>query len=607
MAAAGGRRAASRGDPGYPGSLGRLAVKHAQQGRHDTAVRLLREAVDLDPGAAELRNNLGLVLHAMQRTEQAVASYRSALAIRPRYALALNNLGVALAALERHAEAVVAYQDALAIAPSYAEALCNLGTSLHVLGRGEEAAGRFREALTLRPCFVEAWINLGHLMAARGRCEEAIPCYEAALEAMPGKAGVHVNLARVLNEAGCHAKAIEHYRKAVAISPDLAAAHAGLGSVLLEIGRIDEARRCFERAASLEPECPMHLLGITRTTKLTPGSPHLGTLLALEKRIVPLGTEAKIDAHFAIAKALADIGEHHRSFAHLLDGNRLKRRSISYDEAIALHQMERIRAVFTPEFLRLRQGGPCASSLPVFIVGMPRSGSTLVEQVLASHPRVFGAGELDFFRQSLRAAGLHTQERKFPDSVPSWTEEELSAAASEYLRRLEGKARQSAGRLSVERITDKMLSNFRYLGLIHLMLPNARIIHTCRDPIDTCLSCFSIEFARLPFTFDLAELGRHYRAYEQLMGHWRATLPPDRTLEVRYEDMVNGFETTARRIVAHCGLDWNDACLRFYETDRPVHTASVAQVRQPLYRHAVGRWRPGAKTLRPLLDALTGF
>jgi len=589
-----------------PGSLGRLAVVHAQQGRLETAVRLMRDALDLNPGAAELHNNFGLMLHAMQRTEQAIASYRKALVIRPRYAVALNNLGAALAALERHAEAAVSYQDALTITPAYAEALCNLGTSLHVLGRYDEATERFREALALRPGFVEAWTNLGHALAARGRLDEAIPCYEAALEAMPGNFGVHVNLARALNDTRCHAKAIEHYRKAIAISPGLATAHSGLGVALLEIGRIDDARNCFERAAFLEPACPAHLLGITRTSKLTPEDPHLGTVLALEKRLAPLGKEAKIDAHFALAKALADIGEHRRSFDHLLVANGLKRESISYNERKTLLQMERVRAVFTAEFVRLRQRTYYGSSLlPVFIVGMPRSGSTLIEQVLASHPRVFGAGEVDLFCQSLRATGLNTRARKFPDTVPSWSEEELSAAAQEYLRRLEEKARRSPGRLSIERITDKMLSNFRYLGLIHLMLPNACIIHTCRDPIDTCLSCFSIEFARIPFAFDLGELGRHYQAYDQLMRHWRAVLR-DRMLEVRYEDTVNDFETVARRVVAHCGLDWDDACLRFYETDRPVHTASVFQVRQPLYRDAVGRWRPEAETLRPLLDALAG-
>jgi hypothetical protein len=236
---------------------------------------------------------------------------------------------------------------------------------------------------------------------------------------------------------------------------------------------------------------------------------------------------------------------------------------------------------------------------------MPRSGSTLVEQILASHPQVFGAGETDAFHTGLSIVGLRTTERSSPDSVPEWTAEDLRRAADQYLRLLGRDLPLFEDRTNVKRITDKMLSNFQYVGLIHLQLPQARIIHTRRDPVDTCLSCFSIQFAALRYTCDLGELGRYYAAYTSLMDHWRAVLPAGRMLEVQYERVVDDFEVMARTIISHCGLEWDDACLRFYETQRPVRTSSVTQVRRPIYRNSVGRWRPDADALRPLLDGLS--
>jgi hypothetical protein len=238
--------------------------------------------------------------------------------------------------------------------------------------------------------------------------------------------------------------------------------------------------------------------------------------------------------------------------------------------------------------------------VPVFIVGMPRSGSTLVEQMLASHPLVFGGGEVDALTDMGQKIGLFTSARPFPDSVPNWTGEQLQALAKGYLQRM----RTLAAAPRIERITDKTLSNFRYVGLIAAILPNARIIQMCRDPIDTCLSCFSIQFKLTEFSYDLAELGRRHAACSRLMAHWRSVLPPGAILQIHYEQLVENFEHEARRIVAHCGLGWDDACLRFYDTQRPVRTASVVQVRQPIYRDSLRRWRPDDAALAPLLEAL---
>ena len=249
--------------------------------------------------------------------------------------------------------------------------------------------------------------------------------------------------------------------------------------------------------------------------------------------------------------------------------------------------------LFSAEIMRERAGQGDPSPLPVFIIGMPRSGTTLCEQILASHPKIHGAGELGDFEAAVAALD---SAGGIPSDIGG---EELRAIGAGYLARVAALAPHAA------RITDKMPANFRFAGLIHLALPNARLIHLRRDPVDTCLSCFSILFGGdQPFTYDLGELGRYYRAYQRLMAHWRAVLPPGVMLEVDYEALVGDFAREARGILTHCGIEWNDACLDFHKTQRPVHTASAVQVRQPIYRSSVGRWRPSGDVLRPLLDAL---
>ena len=284
----------------------------------------------------------------------------------------------------------------------------------------------------------------------------------------------------------------------------------------------------------------------------------------------------------------------------MLRGNATKRAQTEYSEVATLDAMDSIRHVFTAELLAARRGLGDPSPVPVFIVGMPRSGTTLVEQTLASHNAVFGAGERP---EMTLLVGRLTAGRPQTTTVSEvfWAmpNEAFRRLGADYVGALQPFAPGAA------RITDKMPANFLYLGLIRLILPNARIIHVMRDPVDTCLSCFSKLFTEgHAYSYDLAELGRYYRAYRRLMDYWRSVLPPNAVLQVQYEALVEDFEPQARRMVAYCGLDWDPACLEFYKTPRPVHTASMTQVRQPIYRSSVGRWRPDAALLRPLLEAL---
>ena len=367
-------------------------------------------------------------------------------------------------------------------------------------------------------------------------------------------------------------------------------------------GRLAEAREAAERAVQLRPRSPLYLLNLGELRKFDAGDPHLAAMEDLARTAASRPVKQQIELQFARAKAYEDVGRYDDSFRVLASGNALKRRQIAYDETATAAVFERIRQVFTPELIQRFRGAGEPSSVPVFIVGMPRSGTTLVEQILASHPQVFGAGELPALGNTLdclRPAGGAAL--PLPDLMPNVSAENLRRLGKRYVAKI---ARLAP---AATRIADKMPSNFLFAGLIHLALPNARIIHVFRDPVDTCVSCFSKLFAAgQHHTYDLAELGRYYRRYQALMAHWYRILPAGRILDVRYEDVVANLDGQARRVIAHCGLEWDPRCLAFHDTQRPIHTASASQVRQPLYRTAIGRAQCYEPFLEPLHAALSG-
>jgi tetratricopeptide (TPR) repeat protein len=584
-------------------SLVHLGLICLQEGRLDEAEALFREALDRNPNFADAHANLANALLAMSRLEDAVASYDRALALNPSHAEANFGLASALRASHRHEDAIAAYEKALAIDPDYAEANYGTATTLQALNRHDQAIPFYERALAIDPSYAEANHGLATALQALNRDQEAILFYERALVIDPNYAQATHGLATALQALNRHDEAIRFYT-AVAVERGHGMAYNHLGIALEEVGRLDEARLAFEEAIALEPTRAEFYFNLFGTQKTSPGDPPLAALEDLAQHVKKLSEEDQIHIHFALGKALGDVGEPQRSFHHYLEGNALKRRQAVYDEAAALRMFDRTRAVFTADLMRSKRGQGDPSQVPVFILGMPRSGSSLVEQVLASHPKVFGGGERLDLRDALNSFGEASEiSLPFPERFLVATGEELRRLGADYLNRLKAALPVSPG--GWQRITDKLPANFRLAGLIHLALPNARIIHTCRDPVDTCLSCFSILFqGDQPFTYELGELGRHYRAYNSLMEHWRHVLPEGVMLDVQYEELVADFERQARRIIAHCGLEWDDACLAYDKTARPVKTASAAQIRQPIYGSSVGRWRPDADVLQPLLDGL---
>jgi tetratricopeptide (TPR) repeat protein len=486
------------------------------------------------------------------------------------------------------------YQAVLQAERVHPGALCNLGLIRLSQNRHEEALRLIRKVLYAHPNAAEALLAFALVLQGLNQHQQALAQFQKAVVVRPDFVEAHIAIAITLQALHRHDEALVHAEKAAALAPNQHRARCSFGTALRIAGRIDEACGEFERAIALAPRSTNYYRLLSETRHITVDDPLLAAMQALASDIGSLNEQGQIDLHFALGKAYGDLRQYEQSIEHLLAGNALKRKQFIYDEANVLRLFEQTKALLTAEVIEERSGLGDPSTAPIFIVGMPRSGSTLTEQILVSHPDVHAAGEvLDFM---LAVKGLDGG-GALPADVGG---EELRQMGARYLERLHSRVPVGA-----RYITDKMLGNSRLVGLIHLALPNARIIHVRRNPIDNCLSCFSILFAGgQGYSYYLGELGRFWRAHEAIIQHWRNVLPEGVMLEVQYEDLVADLETHARRIVAHCRLDWNDACLEFYKTERPVQTASVVQVRQPIYRSSIGRWEPYKEMLRPLLDAL---
>jgi tetratricopeptide (TPR) repeat protein len=528
-----------------------------------------------------------------------VASTRSGTASPRDLAKAHRHLGLLLLALRRPAEAGVQLRHALSLAPDDADTHRDLADLLQTLKRHAEAIAHYHKALAIRPADTTVLLHLANGLEQQGRHLEAVAHYERLLAIKPDDADGHGHLGNALFALKRPEAAIAHYQTALELAPDKAEFHNNLGIALQALGRIEEACGAYQCALAAAPRQATVHLNLAIAKPFTSGDPRLSALEALAQNPSVLDDEQQTALHFALGKAFADLKAPQRSFHHWLTGNALKRRTIAYDEAATLRLLRRIRATFTGALMAQKRGGGAPSPTPVFVVGMPRSGTTLIEQILASHSKVFGAGELQAF--PVVAADL--LKGAMPEGIALVSHKTLQQLGERYLSAVARSAAPAAP--PVERIVDKLPTNFLSLGLIHLALPNARIIHVSRDPADTCLSCFSILFAGpVPYSYELGELGRYYLAYEELMAHWRCVLPPGVMIDVRYEDVVSDLEAQARRMLTHCGLAWEDACLAFHETPRLVRTASAVQVRQPLYRSAIGRWRPYQDLLGPLWQTL---
>ena len=575
------------------------AVAAHQRGELEAAERVYREVLAAAPDHPDAVHFLGLLLHQRGRSDEAMPLLQQALALSPRNYQYHGNLAGVLQQRGQVAEAERSYLQSLALNPDYVAGHVSLG--MLCAGRGDHprALTYFEQALRLDPGNFTAWSNSAAALQQLGRRSESLEAYRHAAAAASQDPELLLSVGSALREAGEVEEALLCHERAVALAPHSATAESSLGNLLGIQGDLAAAETHQRRALQLKPDYAGAYYNLAEVKKLGPDDPAWGGLMALAERADGLPPDQALALNFALGKAWDGQGDYQQAFAHWEAGNRLKRSTINYDEARQARFFADFARVFDAAFVS-GHALDTADPRPVFIVGMPRSGTTLVEQILASHPQVYGAGETHALRNCLREelppdAGDYA----LPEGLAHLGKEAYGRAALRYSAYLDSLAPGAA------RVSNKLPGNMVLVGLVSLLYPQAKIIHCSREAMDTCFSCYSKLFTTgHPFAYEQGELGRFYRMYAGLMQHWQQALP-GRMLELRYEELVADFEPQVRRLVAHLELPWDEACLNFHESRRAVRTASLAQVRRPIYKDSVQRWKHYQRELAPLEAALT--
>jgi tetratricopeptide (TPR) repeat protein len=623
-------RAALEDFPRDTNILSLLAATLRKQRRLAEAESVLHDVLARSPGHAKAHEEMGTVLLLAGRGREACGYLERALALEPRLRSAQLKLSSAIAqtgeaeraratldavlqsdptlkALADAAEHVAAgrlseaerlYVHVLGGQPDHVDALRGLGNVALRLQHYRDAAALLGRVVRLAPDFAAAWGELAHAQLEQDEHEQALASIQRALRLDPDTAAHRLTLGNVLARSGRHEEAIAAFEQAIALQPERPALHLALGNALRTIGRHDEAVAAYRRSIALRSDYAEGYWSLSNLKTFRFSSEEVA---AMEMHVAREGLPAEALVHFsfALGQAYESRGEYDRAFAAWARGNAERRTREQYDPVHTENINARIIDVFTREFLARRAGLGDPDPAPILIVGLPRAGSTLIEQILASHSLVEGTHELPSLPRVVQAINRQRDDGiAYPEALVDLPPEGWAHLGRRYLEHTR------RYRTEAPRFIDKMPNNFANVGLVHLMLPNARIIDARRDARDTCVSAFKQLFAQgQPFTYDLFELGEYYLQYLRMMEHWDRVLP-GLVLHVRYEDVIADLEGQARRIVSHCGLPWEENCLRFHETARAVRTASSEQVRRPIYTGSIGAWRRYAHHVEPLLATL---
>jgi len=618
----------------YPRDVNMLALLGAlliKLDRSAEAESTLRQVIAEAPTFAKPQEDLGFLLVKQNRAAEALPFLERATHLDPKLENAWFTLGKALTMLGRGADADLAFEQCFALSPERrlmalaaehqkegrldeaehfyrrilrhnprnVDAMRLLALIALKAGRDSEAESLLEKAISLAPDFLLAILDLGRLRKEQDRYGEALECFDKAIALDPASPQAHYLRGSTLAPASFTQEAIEAYEECLKLRPTHVGALIGLGHVLKAVGRYREAVASYDACIRQLPDFgeTYWSLANLKTYRFDDA-----TIAEMERRVgVPgLTIQSEVNFLFALGKACEDRGDFDRAWGYYRSGNMKQRAEVSYDPVQTETMNDRLVRVFSADFLRSRQGIGLADPAPIFIVGLPRSGSTLLEQILASHSQVEGTSELPYLGRVAvwlnrnRADGIN-----YPEAVRELQAANYQSLAQDYLAFAQMHRRSGA-----PRFIDKNPNNFANVGLLSLILPNAKVIDARRHPLDACLSCYRQLFAKgQNFTYDLTEIGEYYLQYQRMMDHWAEVLP-GRVLTVQYEDVVADFETQLRRLLEFCELPWEPACLRFYESDRPVRTPSSEQVRQPIYDRSVGHWQNYAAHLDELVTVI---
>jgi tetratricopeptide (TPR) repeat protein len=568
--------------------------------RYHDAVASFDKAIALKRDYAVAHNNRGVTLRELKQLDLALESFDTAVGLKPDYAAAHDNRGLVLLELKRLDEALASFDKATAFRPDHAAAHNNRGVALRELERYEEALASFDRAIAIKPDYAIAHDNRGRALNELKRFEEALASCDRAIALDPGSAEAHNSRGAVLSELRLYDEALASCDKAIALNVDRAEAYDTRGAILAIKGQMQEAEEMFRKALALKPDLPMPLYRLTAIRKYRDADHEdvRGILQLLNQR--PATLPHRDSLYFALGKAYDDCGRYGDAFECYRQANQICNARVSYDPERVRRMIDRVIDVFSKEFLAQTLPFASDSRSPLFVLGMPRSGTTLIASALSNHPSVGTVGELTVLSSMTSSLPkLIEKDIPYPEAVKHITADAAGRLTDGYLRRLRRDVEPD-----VAHIIDKAPQNFRYLGLISTLFPNARVVHCMREPMDTCLSIYFQHFSLgHDYSFDLRNIGDFYRQYERIMAHWRTALPVP-MIEIEYEDMIANTEKVVGRTLEALGLSWDDRCLAPHTNKNAVHTASQWQVRQPIYGHSVERWRNYEQYLAPLREAL---
>ena len=562
------------------------------------AASLFEQVCQTAPGDVESWIYLVKIYARLNQPAHVERCCRAIISLLPDSDDAYYNLGCALMMQQQHTVAIDAFRQAVHLNPGHAMALFHLGKLLHLLNDTDEALACYREASRLLPALAEAHSGIGDILENQGQIPMAMDAYRKALRINPGLIEANIGLGLVLAHLGEFEKAQQHAERAIQTDSNNEDAIALAANIANRTGDTETALKLlhpFIKAGSNHINIAIAFSGACREHGCTDEA------IAMMERILassqPLSLASQFSLHFELGKCYDRQGSYEKAFPHYRQGNELK--PASFDLQLHNREIEAIITTCSPEFMASAPRASIHSDRPLFVVGMVRSGTSLVEQILASHATVHGAGELpDIIRMALSLQNTLGSKQHYPQCLSELTQDMIDTLTRNYLDHLQQIAPNAT------RVVDKMPGNFAHLGLIELLFPDARIIHCKRDPVDTCLSAYFQDFSQShPYSYNLTSLGAVYNQYLKIMEHWKKVLQIP-VLEVQYEELVSDQEGVSRRLVEFCGLEWDDHCLQFHKTRRHVATASYDQVRRPLYTQSAGRWKHYEKFLDPLLNAL---
>jgi len=585
-------------EPGYAEAYNNLGNVFQELKQANSAVQSYKKALEIKPDYVAAQYSLGNTFMELGQLDEAVKSYKAAIKLKPDFVEAINNLGITFFKLHQLDDAMKSYEKALILDPDFADSHNNIGIVFSELGQLDQAVKSYKAALKLKPEFAESHYNLGAAFQDLEHLDEAVLSYKAAILLQPDYADAHYNLGILYHDIGQLEMAIKSLGVAISIKPENAEAHKYLGNTLQTNGQVDEAIKCYEKALSINPEHADAHRNLSTVKKYTQGDKQF----ILMKKLLTTGSldqSNQIHLCFALAKAYEDLEMQDELFEVLHEGNQLRKEQLNYSLDLDLNEHLNLRNLLNlipsiAEKLILQKPSKIR---PIFVVGMPRSGTSLVEQIISSHQKVHGAGELNILNKL-----IFPIVNDFSVKEANVSEKTILSIRKDYLNYL------SSLNTSESIITDKMPTNFRYIGFILKAFPEAKIVNLKRDSRAICWSIYQRYFPGkgLGFGFNMKDLAGYYNSYNELMSFWHQEFP-DKIYDICYEELTTNQEKETKKLLEYCELGWDDNCLKFHTNKRAVKTTSSLQVRKKMYQGSSQAWEKHEVYLQPLIKTLNSY